>query len=285
MRYVKPHFYDNFVCTAGDCPDTCCAGWQIMIDEESLERYGKEAGEFGRHLRNSIDWEKECFYQNNRRCAFLNEESLCDLYKALGPDALCDTCKSYPRHTEEYEGLRELSLSLSCPEAAKIILSCKEPVRFLEEETDEEDDFEEFDFMMFSQLEDTRDVLFSILQDRSISLTLRMEVCEQLAESYQICMEEQREFDIDNLLRECKRYQKEGHLQEFVLKCLAGKGVNAASLHQWERQKKNYRFFGIWNACVRNGIKCLMGLINGFIRQRKRIIITFVMNFTKCMVC
>lgn len=196
-----------------------------------------------------------------------------------------DTCKSYPRHTEEYEGLRELSLSLSCPEAAKIILSCKEPVRFLEEETDEEDDFEEFDFMMFSQLEDTRDVLFSILQDRSISLTLRMEVCEQLAESYQICMEEQREFDIDNLLRECKRYQKEGHLQEFVLKCLAGKGVNAASLHQWERQKKNYRFFGIWNACVRNGIKCLMGLINGFIRQRKRIIITFVMNFTKCMVC
>ena len=74
-------------------------------------------------------------------CAFLNEENLCDLYKALGPDALCDTCKSYPRHTEEYEGLRELSLSLSCPEAAKIILSCKEPVRFLEEETDEEDDF------------------------------------------------------------------------------------------------------------------------------------------------
>ena len=140
MKYLKPHFYDKFICTAGDCPDTCCAGWQIIIDEESLERYGKEAGEFGRHLRNSIDWEKECFYQNNRRCAFLNEESLCDLYKALGPDSLCDTCKSYPRHTEEYEGLRELSLSLSCPEAAKINLSCKEPVRFLEEETDDPED-------------------------------------------------------------------------------------------------------------------------------------------------
>ena len=152
MRYVKPHFYDSFVCTAGDCPDTCCAGWQIMIDEESLERYENEPGEFGKILRNSIDWEEECFYQNNRRCAFLNDENLCDLYNALGPDALCDTCRMYPRHTEEYEGLRELSLSLSCPEAAKIILSCKEPVRFLEEETEEEDDFEEFDFMMFSQL-------------------------------------------------------------------------------------------------------------------------------------
>ncbi len=209
-----------------------------MIDEASLERYGKEPGEFGRRLRNSIDWEEECFYQNNRRCAFLNEEDLCDLYKALGPDALCDTCRLYPRHTEEYEGLRELSLSLSCPEAAKIILSCKEPVHFLEEETDEEDDFEEFDYMMFSQLEDTRDVLFGILQDRSLPLTLRMAVSEQLAERYQICMEEGREYEIDGLLRDCEHHQKEGTLQKFVSESLFDRGVDAASFHQWERQKE-----------------------------------------------
>ena len=136
-----------------------------MIDEDSLEKYKSVQGEFGKRLHNSINWEEECFCQNDRRCAFLNDGNLCDLYKALGPDALCDTCRLYPRHTEEFEGLRELSLSLSCPEAAKIILSCKEPVWFLEEETDEEDDFDEFDFMMFSRLEDTRDVLFSVLQD------------------------------------------------------------------------------------------------------------------------
>ncbi len=238
MRYLKPQFYDSFVCTAGDCPDTCCAGWQIMIDEASLKRYEKEPGEFGRHLRNSINWEEESFYQNNHRCAFLNAENLCDLYKALGPDALCDTCRLYPRHIEEYEGLRELSLSLSCPKAAKMILSCKEPIQFLEDETDEEDDFEEFDFMMFSQLEDTREVLFSILQDRSISLILRMAASEQLAESYQICLEEQRECDIDDLLWECQEHQKKKTLHKFVSKCLAGKCVDAASLHQWNQQKE-----------------------------------------------
>ena len=238
MRYLKPHFYDKFVCTAGDCPDTCCAGWQIMIDDDSLEKYRNVQGEFGKRLQGSINWEEESFCQKDRRCAFLNDENLCDLYKALGPDALCDTCRLYPRHTEEFEGLRELSLSLSCPEAAKIILSCKEPVRFLEEETDEEDDFDEFDFMMFSRLEDTRDVIFSILQDRSLPLPLRMAACEQLAESYQICMEEQREFDIDDLLRECERYHKEGTLSEFVSKCLSEKGVNAAALHQWDWQKE-----------------------------------------------
>ena len=137
MRYLKPYFYDQFVCTAGDCPDTCCAGWQIVIDEDSLERYGNEKSEFGKRLRNSIDWEEECFYQNNRRCAFLNDENLCDLYKALGPDSLCDTCRLYPRHTEEYEGLRELSLSsparklhgLSCPAKSRCVFWRRRPTR------------------------------------------------------------------------------------------------------------------------------------------------------------
>ena len=147
----------------------------------------------------------------------------------------------YPRHTEEYEGLRELSLSLSCPKAAKIILSCKEPVRFLEEETEEEDDFEEFDFMMFSQLEDTRDVLFSILQDRSLPLTLRMSASEQLTEGYQTCIEEGRQFDVDDLLRECERHHKEGTLNEFVSKYLPEKGVHASAFHQWERQKEELK--------------------------------------------
>ena len=238
MRYLKPHFYDKFVCTAGDCPDTCCAGWQIMIDEDSLKKYKNVQGEFGKRLHGSVNWEEECFCQNERRCAFLNEENLCDLYKALGPDALCDTCRLYPRHTEEFEGLRELSLSLSCPEAAKIILSCRESVRFFEEETDEDDDFDEFDFMMFSRLEDTRDVLFSVLQDRSLPLTLRMASCEQLAERYQICMEEGREFEIDDLLQECERHHRDGTLREFISESLSEKGVDAASLHQWEWQKE-----------------------------------------------
>ena len=92
--------------------------------------------------------------------------------------------------------------------------------------------------MMFSQLEDTRDVLFSILQDRSLPLALRMAATEQLAEQYQICMEEQREYEIDDLLRECERHHKEQTLQEFVSESLSAKGVDAASFHQWERQKE-----------------------------------------------
>ena len=62
---------------------------------------------------------------------------------------------------------------------------------------------------------------------------------EQLAQSYQICMEEGREFDIDELLRDCLRHQKENTLQEFVTKCLSEKGVDAAYdiLTPWGSQK------------------------------------------------
>ena len=39
MQITKPTFYKEFSCIAGACPDTCCAGWQIMIDEKSLQKY------------------------------------------------------------------------------------------------------------------------------------------------------------------------------------------------------------------------------------------------------
>ena len=94
MRYVKTDDYDSFVCLAGGCPDTCCAGWEIVIDEHSLEAYAQrtKAGDtFAGRLARSVDWEKSAFRQTNRRCAFLEDNDLCALYTAMGPEALCDT--------------------------------------------------------------------------------------------------------------------------------------------------------------------------------------------------
>lgn len=200
MRYLKPHYYDKFVCTAGDCPDSCCAGWQIVIDEASLERYGNEKSEFGTRLRNSIDWVEECFYQNNRRCAFLNEENLCDMYIEAGSGMLCDTCRRYPRHIEEFEGMREVSLSLSCPEAARIILSRKDPVTFrtFEKETAEET-YEDFDYFLFSALMDTRDYLLTVLQDRSVPVRYRMAKLLVCTHDFQLAVNKQELFSWETI--------------------------------------------------------------------------------------
>ncbi|MDO4521996.1 MAG: flagellin lysine-N-methylase [Eubacteriales bacterium] len=206
MRYLRPHYYDQFECTADKCPATCCAGWQIVIDDDSLKRYEQEDGSFGNRLRNSIDWEEDVFYQYDRRCSFLNERNLCDIYEALGSDALCDTCRLYPRHTEEYENLRELSLSLSCPVAAEMMLSCKEKVTFQESFTEEDEEFEDFDFLMFTQLEDAREVIFGILQNRSLAMEVRMELAEQLSWEFQRCIDEGRSYDIDEMLEEYRTH-------------------------------------------------------------------------------
>ena len=39
MKIVKPTFYKDFKCIAGDCPDSCCQGWEVDADAESLEYY------------------------------------------------------------------------------------------------------------------------------------------------------------------------------------------------------------------------------------------------------
>ena len=200
MYYRKPHYYDKFSCTADQCPDTCCAGWQIVIDENSLEKYSNVSGDFGIRLLNSIDWREGIFEQYKKRCSFLNAENLCDIYKELGADALCDTCRLYPRHIEEFENLREFSLSLSCPVAAKMILECQEPVRFLEEEDEKEEceeDFEDFDFLLFDCLLEVREKLFSIVQNRTIPIEKRMYCVLKTAKNLQTALDEGELFERD----------------------------------------------------------------------------------------
>lgn len=218
MRYLKPDFYDEFSCLAGACPKTCCAGWQIVIDETSLDKYEGLSGLFGNRIRNSIDWEEEIFFQYGSRCAFLNEEDLCEIQKELGESYLCDTCKMYPRHVEEYEGLREYSLSLSCPKAAEMILENQKKVTFSEWETEEEEEFEAFDFLMFTQLEDARDILYTIIQNRDLNFEKRAWMCAELAKAMQEAVDENQFFEIDALLEQyrnqdikllCKKYKIE----------------------------------------------------------------------------
>ena len=132
MLYTIPDYYHEFSCVAGKCEDTCCAGWQIVADEASLENYKNETGAFAERLKESVNWEEGTFKQDKeRRCAFLNQSNLCDMYTALGEESLCKTCKLYPRHIEEFEDVREVTLSVSCPEVARILMNKKNRYIFL----------------------------------------------------------------------------------------------------------------------------------------------------------
>ena len=93
MQITFPSYYKKFSCIADACPDTCCAGWQIMIDDKSLNKYRHFQGSFRNRLHNDINWKEHAFRQYGHRCAFLNEENLCDMYIEAGSEMLCDTCR------------------------------------------------------------------------------------------------------------------------------------------------------------------------------------------------
>lgn len=186
MYYLYPDYYKKFHCTADKCIDTCCAEWQIVIDDDSLEKYGKYEGDYQQTLCQNIDWEEGVFEHNKRgKCAFLRGDNLCDMYIHMGAGSLCSTCREYPRHTEEFENLREITLSLSCPEVAKIVMNTTEPVTFISKEDDEDESYEDFDYFLFSELEDVREEMICIMQNRSISIGDRIRKILQISASVQ----------------------------------------------------------------------------------------------------
>lgn len=175
MLYTIPDYYESFSCTADACEDTCCTGWQIVVDEEALERYRAEKGPYRKKLREAICWRDGTFRQDPlRRCKFLKEDNLCEMYQQLGADSLCKTCRTYPRHTEEFEGVREISLSLSCPEVTRMLVGRQEPVEFLNYEKEGEEEFDGFDPFLYSYLVDTRDLMLITLKNRRLPVENRM---------------------------------------------------------------------------------------------------------------
>ncbi|SHI78432.1 flagellin lysine-N-methylase [Pseudobutyrivibrio xylanivorans] len=202
MIYRKQNGYDAFKCIADKCPKSCCVGWQIMIDEDSIKKYKNTAGDFGARLNGSINFEEGCFKQNNTRCAMLNNNGLCDLHSTLGEDMLCHTCKMFPRHVEEFQDIREYSLSLSCPEFTRMISEPDYEFAFTESEDDVLDDpeeFEDYDFLLFDKLEYSRDKMLELAATKSISLQDRMSLIGAMGLKLQRLYDEGLIFDMDDV--------------------------------------------------------------------------------------
>lgn len=206
MLYTIPDYYKEFCCTADACEDTCCAGWQIAVDPKALRKYRKVQGSYAGKLKQCVNWKKSVFRQDKeRRCAFLNDDNLCDMYANLGKDSLCRTCRLYPRHVEEFEGVREITLSMSCPEVARILLNKKETVHFRTVAADGEEEYEDFDPFLYSQLVDARGVIIDILQNREYSVSVRMKLMLGIAHDMQNRVDQGQLFACQEV---CEKYKK-----------------------------------------------------------------------------
>lgn len=233
MLYVIPDYYKEFKCTAEQCEDTCCAGWQIVVDKKSLKRYKAVRGNYKKTLRAGVNWKQGTFRQDkDKRCAFFNADNLCEMYIHLGEKSLCKTCRLYPRHIEEFEGVREISLSVSCPEVARILLNKTEPTNFISKENEKEEEYDDFDPFLYSVLLDARDVMFEILKKRKIPIKVREGLVYGIAHDIQKRVDRQELFSCGNIPEKYRSAAAE----QFVSKRIKTNEKDICSVFEFSRE-------------------------------------------------
>ena len=124
MKLYAPQYYKSFTCIADRCEHSCCIGWEIDVDGETLKRYECLGDGYGDAVRSSISYDGDPHFKlfADDRCPHLNGQGLCKIIMNLGEEYLCDICREHPRFYN-YTDVAEVGLGMSCPEAARIILS------------------------------------------------------------------------------------------------------------------------------------------------------------------
>lgn len=174
MKLVYPSYYHDFRCVAAACPDSCCQEWDVEIDEASAGRYRAMEGPLGDALRADLYEEEGMTYlrNNHGRCPMWRADGLCRIQAELGHGALSRVCQEFPRLLQDYGDFVELGLEMSCPEAARIMLTsdnwslCSEEIPGGEEP--------DYDGEIMEILRKSRPYALKLLQDPAPPVPLRL---------------------------------------------------------------------------------------------------------------
>jgi lysine-N-methylase len=137
---LVPQYVRKFACIGGACEDTCCKGWQVNVDEETYKKYRRCSDpallvqlttNVTRNRKNPTPAHFAKIRLNaDASCPFLDTERLCSIQKQLGEEYLSVTCASYPRVWNSVNGLLEESMTMACPEAARLALLDPDAMEF-----------------------------------------------------------------------------------------------------------------------------------------------------------
>ena len=213
MKLRRPVYYKDFHCISSECRDTCCAGWEIEVDEEAAERYERVEGTFGERLRSMIGEDEEEKYfilQPGKRCPLLRKDNLCELICRLGEESLCDICREHPRFYQWFGDYTEAGLGLCCEEASRLLFSLREPLAF---EVLEDGGESQEDDPLSAPLLAARERDFCLLQNRTVSLDTRIYRLLLFAEAVQGCLDQEDGAAIEKLA-ECWKAPEKIRVQE-----------------------------------------------------------------------
>ncbi len=274
MLNTYPDYFKKFSCIADKCPDTCCAGWEVVVDTESLEKYGNLGNRYAEKIRSLISVDSDgdsIFTPHGNRCPFLLDSGLCEMYIELGHDFLCRTCRQFPRHITYFGARKETGISISCPEAARIIMKNPEPISFETEEVHADIMPTAIDPSLYFTLIETRKTAINILQNRNFTIEKRIVAFLELSAEIQLLIRKNRLSEAKEICKKdylCKDFRIGSHSDKN--KALAKYFSDFKSLEMLDKS---------WKKRLENAEKSVPSKPDGYEWEYEHLMIYFVFRY------
>lgn len=168
---MKINYYDQFKCTADQCPFSCCQQWKIGVDEATYTKWQGKAVNDEKDQALSlcscvkeIDEGKVIGLNHKKNCPFLNEKKLCKIVMEHGEAYLSQTCTTFPRQINHFKDRTEYSLDASCPVVIDMMKAQMGRNTFT---TDQKEEVEDELFLI-------REMMLSVIEEETFSLPERL---------------------------------------------------------------------------------------------------------------
>ncbi|CAJ1611337.1 hypothetical protein CLO5623_02827 [Clostridium perfringens] len=225
---------NDFKCIGPNCIDTCCAGWDINIDENTFKKYESDKGNLkelinGKYLKNSESGDSFNYgfmkITEDNKCPFLNENLLCEIHGKCGEESLSITCRRYPRVFNIIDDIYEKSGLPSCEEICSKAFLNKEKMEFIEIEEDLDEDSIEIrrviDTDAFIGSDNLiqyfwyiRVISINIMQNRNFSIEERLSLLKSFYKNLETLKNKENFYEIEDLLE--RIVEDPSNITEFI---------------------------------------------------------------------
>ena len=225
MKLHSPLYYKKFSCIAEKCRHSCCIGWEIAVDEETLAKYKRDKREdILEHLSEGDDG-CEIVLGDGERCPFLDECGLCRIISECGEAYTSAICREHPRFYHRVGNACEVGVGVVCEEAARLILTEADfsSTYLVGEHSGDVADETDFDTVT------ERRRIYSCLLDESLSyrerinaISVKYGVAERLSEDFSEAFSSLEYLEEENsALFELGAAEERKEMQEFALRFFA----------------------------------------------------------------
>lgn len=276
-----PQYMKDFHCIGSDCEDNCCYGWTVAVDDDTFKKYRKASESSLKPLldknvtRNRSNPSSENYAKikmcDNGNCPFLGEDKLCSIHSKLGESHLSKVCTVYPRITNVVNGVYEKSLSISCPEAARVILLNSNIMEFDEVEEVIEDERNIIHNILDSNSRENSNSIrkyfwplriftISLLQNRDFSLSDRLIILGLFMKNIQKTFEDKNVHKIPEIIEEYNKIIENNDLRDSLNDIPSNLNIQMELMKEFNDQRFTTKFSQNGKAYIECVAEFLVGI-------------------------